>query len=925
MRNRDKATEQTVYSKNPVTVKATKIETSPAKKSVSSKRISHTDSQRENDLLMLLLQRELKSPIVSPATVPELLSPDIAQLPLARLTEESESEKSEKMSSITPKSKSNPPRRKRSLIYAMYCTAKSEGSPVIGTAGPLAIEEGRVTDCDNADRPLDTPSPSLAPPVPVNQRWDNGSQFMTTIDNGSTAFVSCTSMPSLRAGYTSIQGQNGLQQTMASLNRMSIKNVLADVAAELSIITSRPASLIDSEDESEYVTGSEVSSRSSFVDAVTVEAAAYRCSGRFAPRLSTIERGKDGRLQIKPNCNFAAESSQASSMADLSPRSRMLASITKAECAGAVDSGNESTADVSPPPETPPVVAAAARSLQRDQVAQIAVEEFPPVPAIDISSKSRCLVAHGHNDSMLINNRRFSTDAGIETRDTPLSASVDNLLAKTTFAGNGNRPRSSTSPPSISPEKSQPITANTSVDTAETAKGDSTPVLLPRQQERNQPDKPEQLDPGTAPFLSLSCILSSKKRPRSPSLPSSSPLTLSSSSLSSSSLSESSLSPAVALSEHGFADGNTGNMVAEPDTGDSQPSRGLRSRHQMSVQRSTGLGCIENDSHQSSNSNLLSIFSDMSETDMLFSGGNRIQQDETAHFKGGQFSQLSLLFDGRPHSVVHDGSLTSAYSDTTSGQFLNNTGLAAVGTAVVDKDTADTGAVDSVPPTFALSNLRIGSKNGDDDDDDDDELALSDIIAINQAVISPPPTQLDAQVTLPLSDRNSGSRWQTETSQQIEAASETVVADGVQSSSIASRTRKLSTALGSIRNLHRKIRSTSSQSRSTSSAKSRGGSVINNSASTGNANANVAANSSSNTSDSQQEQQQQPTAKKTFRFNELVAVYETWNREEYDRKGMPSAKLDAEIIEQIKYELNEFKVYEMQVHEDSRRYTHFIY
>ncbi|KAJ2586027.1 hypothetical protein IWW49_004250, partial [Coemansia sp. RSA 1797] len=67
------------------------------------------------------------------------------------------------------------------------------------------------------------------------------------------------------------------------------------------------------------------------------------------------------------------------------------------------------------------------------------------------------------------------------------------------------------------------------------------------------------------------------------------------------------------------------------------------------------------------------------------------------------------------------------------------------------------------------------------------------------------------------------------------------------------------------------------------------------------------------------------SSKKLFRFNELVAVYETWNRNEYDRRGIPATRLDAELIEQIKQELNDYKAYEMQVHESSRLFTHFIY
>ncbi|KAJ2709770.1 hypothetical protein H4R19_004081, partial [Coemansia spiralis] len=64
---------------------------------------------------------------------------------------------------------------------------------------------------------------------------------------------------------------------------------------------------------------------------------------------------------------------------------------------------------------------------------------------------------------------------------------------------------------------------------------------------------------------------------------------------------------------------------------------------------------------------------------------------------------------------------------------------------------------------------------------------------------------------------------------------------------------------------------------------------------------------------------------KVFRFNELVAVYETWDRGEYDRRGMPASKLDAELIEKIKNELNDFKAHEMRVHDESRANTHFIF
>ncbi|KAJ2858894.1 hypothetical protein GGI22_003167 [Coemansia erecta] len=68
----------------------------------------------------------------------------------------------------------------------------------------------------------------------------------------------------------------------------------------------------------------------------------------------------------------------------------------------------------------------------------------------------------------------------------------------------------------------------------------------------------------------------------------------------------------------------------------------------------------------------------------------------------------------------------------------------------------------------------------------------------------------------------------------------------------------------------------------------------------------------------------QQQRRKTFRFNEAVAVYETWDRDAYDRKGMPLTRLDADQLETIKEELNAFKMNEMYVHEDSRANTHII-
>ncbi|KAJ2803663.1 hypothetical protein H4R20_002801 [Coemansia guatemalensis] len=139
---------------------------------------------------------------------------------------------------------------------------------------------------------------------------------------------------------------------------------------------------------------------------------------------------------------------------------------------------------------------------------------------------------------------------------------------------------------------------------------------------------------------------------------------------------------------------------------------------------------------------------------------------------------------------------------------------------------------------------------------------------------------------------------------------------------VPSKTRKLATALvkaaqlDGIRSIHRKIRPTG-QHVSGSGRRSRGSSK-----------ASECSTCSIQCVASEPKPPLPPlrkrSSKKEFRFNELVAVYETWNREEYDRRGMPSAKLDPELIEKIKHELNEYKAYEMCVHEGARKNTHFI-
>ncbi|KAG2229963.1 hypothetical protein BDF21DRAFT_431260 [Thamnidium elegans] len=68
--------------------------------------------------------------------------------------------------------------------------------------------------------------------------------------------------------------------------------------------------------------------------------------------------------------------------------------------------------------------------------------------------------------------------------------------------------------------------------------------------------------------------------------------------------------------------------------------------------------------------------------------------------------------------------------------------------------------------------------------------------------------------------------------------------------------------------------------------------------------------------------------KKTqVRFTKLVSVRETYSKVDYDRGSDPDAvctRLTPSMAQQIKEELNAYKLHEMQVHEFSRVHTHFF-
>ncbi|EPB82926.1 hypothetical protein HMPREF1544_10320 [Mucor circinelloides 1006PhL] len=73
--------------------------------------------------------------------------------------------------------------------------------------------------------------------------------------------------------------------------------------------------------------------------------------------------------------------------------------------------------------------------------------------------------------------------------------------------------------------------------------------------------------------------------------------------------------------------------------------------------------------------------------------------------------------------------------------------------------------------------------------------------------------------------------------------------------------------------------------------------------------------------------QQQQHQKTIVRFSKLVSVRETYSKADYDRGSDPDAvctRLTPAMAQQIKEELNAYKLHEMQVHEYSRVHTHFF-
>ncbi|KAJ2064983.1 hypothetical protein GGI17_000584 [Coemansia sp. S146] len=763
-----------------------------------------------------------------------------------------------------------PPRRKRSLIYAMYCTAKADDPTTPMPARPESIT---AIEADDVASVLYAP-PSQQHRVPS---WLCSLYSMDTAENISGTFMSCGSIQS--APCSPVASHVSVPETVQSTakhaatlqdNKISVEFVLMDTLNQqaLALRNRKRASTVVSIAGSTDMMSCTSSNRSSCAEQSLMESAAYRCNSKCAPRLSTVERGQDGRLLLRPSDGqvpalVTKDAIEAVSNAARDP-----------------DSGNVSLKGDSPHQEALELTAKPAIAVDSTIESpshrfpkDISVETFPPVPLVSPRNRRQNNSSRGPGDSLLFHVAKFNASA--------ISAS---------------------SPSSLVCEQASPVPHTTQDELSTTP--DVVVLQLPEQptSELRQAAISTPPDSPTRPMSAVVEISTDM-----PGAASAGTIDVARSPMSETAAnkhgiyihteSEGSLSNTVNASKDDGAklrsldDGkpqwadpmhlpplptptsameNTRSQlhlpVAQAHAGDSPCSLYSRfyNRSEESIGYSRACGI-------SRDSRVLSIFSDLSDCD--------IPPLDLAHAPLNQEGRLynphlSMLFDGQ-------------YGD--SADFNANPPLAMTNTDVETRD--------SMP-----------SSSGDSKDEDN--TMLLNIAAITGAIISPrPPQPLPSTIHPEIA---------------AEAASAADMADDVpppivmptsngagtdnQGNSFSARTRKLTAALvrgtplDGLRNLHRKIKPASQRSSSDSTGSGDDKDV----AARQLLNADV----------------HQP---KAFRFNELVAVYETWDRDEYDRKGFPSLRLDATLIEEIKQELNEYKVYEMLVHDESRCNTHFIY
>ncbi|KAJ1853268.1 hypothetical protein GGF49_004795 [Coemansia sp. RSA 1853] len=668
--------------------------------------------------------------------------------------------------------KQRPPLRKRSLIYAMYCTAQPDK------------ESNQVC-----------------------MQRSHGS--MISANNGSAMFVSCTSLPSTSDGQESANSTSPCQAVISSAqysqqqqaSDMSVGFMVVDAVEHLAAVRRRELGKTDSDARSVCSATSNSSSGSIYIGAecMVVEAEAYRCNNKYAPRLSTIERAHDGRLLLKPSIEAPPDMQNIP------------------------DSGNTSTAEASPYPDAP---AAPASSLPKDaneNLHSVCVEDFPPMPQVFPQSYT----ARKPVNSLLIHAINLGVDSteNLVLSQSPESPAADAMSSKApcsdTLPAEDNSSPLLIATPLESPAKSTETTANTSVVStvsADNSAGDSSEASTA------SPDKVgmdgrcsealAEVEIDTTDMHSTSDMPSTSEQAVTCTKDNSDP--------------------------HCHADiADVAGTVSPPQFNlDELPAAGLSSSYDSMTQL-TDSTC--GDSH------LYSMFSDISDIDLRSLGSANLSR-----VPGGAWANQSILFGGHYNDTMRPHAL--AFSDAP------------------------------IPPQLD-SRARVGG-SGSIGNSTLDDMPLAHVAALtpNTVVV-----------------------------QQLES---------LQGSLTASKTSRLTsvlakaTQLDGLRRLHRK-------------SKHAGRSEHPGDLRRGSSSSNTTSSSSKIMDETRECSMRSPLSKKSpkklFRFNELVAVYETWNRNEYDRRGIPTTRLDAELIEQIKQELNDYKAYEMQVHESSRQLTHFIY
>ncbi|KAJ1733416.1 hypothetical protein LPJ61_001575, partial [Coemansia biformis] len=355
-----------------------------------------------------------------------------APTPLAsteRSSGEAAAEPGASVRSTDRRSRRRLPLRKRSLIYAIYCTAQpnsaaatpsaQQPTPPAPPAGPARAEgAGLVWRHDLEHYQLGPYDPHQLATINASSIYASCQSMTSTNDSEEPA--SSASGASSAAGVS--PGKYSASQLMSDL---SVRFMVVDVVNHLNALQRRASAA------SNKSSCMSTSSRSSFAEQQAVEEMAYRCSSRYAPRLSTIERGHDGRLLLRPS--MSATSTRDTRSLDSS------------------DPGD-------------------GRSPAQGSV------EKAHLPAPRISPL--CGAAHGAVDSLRIHASKLSTDTlappdryrhylGYDSSLFSLrEASGTDLHANDTFAPPAGSPQFSIITPPESPEKSNQTTANTSLVTA---------------------------------------------------------------------------------------------------------------------------------------------------------------------------------------------------------------------------------------------------------------------------------------------------------------------------------------------------------------------------------------------------------------------------------------------------------------------------